>query len=69
MFKRICSLVLVLVLVTTLIGQTMAVALPAVEVNGESISMDAPVAVINQTTYVSYWPVVKAFYPDATALW
>ena len=69
MFKRICSLVLVLVLVTTLTGQTMAVALPAVEVNGESISMDAPVAVINQTTYVSYWPVVKAFYPDATALW
>ena len=23
----------------------------------------------NETTYVSYWPIVRALYPDATAVW
>lgn len=69
MRKRICSLVLALVLSLALAGQAVAVELPSVLVNGEALEMDAPVSVIDQTTYVSYWPVVKAFYPEATAAW
>lgn len=69
MRKRICSLVLALVLSLALAGQAVAVELPSVLVNGEALEMDAPVSVIDQTTYVSYWPIVKAFYPQATAVW
>lgn len=69
MLKRICSLVPALILCFVLASPTMAQELPAVHVNGEAITMDAPVEVVDQTTYVSYWPVVKAFYPDATAAW
>lgn len=69
MLKRIRSLALAMLLLVALAGQTMAVDLPSVLVNGEAITMDAPVCVVDQTTYVSYWPVVKAFYPDATAAW
>lgn len=25
--------------------------------------------IVNETTYVSYWPLVKAIYPEATAVW
>ncbi len=38
-------------------------------VNDAVVTMDAPVQVWNQTTYVSYWPVVQALYPTATAVW
>ncbi len=69
MKKRICSLLLVLVLMFSMAGQAGAVELPVVLVNGEALELDAPVSVINQTTYVSYWPIVKAFYPDAVATW
>lgn len=69
MSKRICSLVLALILSFALAGQAVAVELPSVLVNGEALEMDAPVSIIEQTTYVSYWPIVKAFYPDATAVW
>ena len=69
MKHRIVSLVLAMSLCFALAGQTMAVELPSILVNGEALQMDAPVSVLNQTTYVSYWPVVKAFYPEATAVW
>lgn len=69
MKKRICSLVLALALSLAPVGQALAVELPSVLVNGDALVMDAPVSVINQTTYVSYWPIVKAFYPEATAVW
>lgn len=69
MLKRIASLVLVLALSFAMTAPTTAVELPTVQVDGTSIVMDAPVSVVNQTTYVSYWPVVKAFYPDAVATW
>ena len=69
MKHRIFSLVLALSLCLALAGQTMAVELPSILANDEPLAMDAPVAVIHQTTYVSYWPVVKAFYPEATASW
>ena len=38
-------------------------------VNDTVVAMDTPVQVWNQVTYVSYWPVVQALYPDATAVW
>ena len=38
-------------------------------VNDAAIPMDVPVQVWDQVTYVSYWPVVQALYPDATAVW
>lgn len=67
--KRVSSLVLALALCFALAGQSVAVEVPQVLVDGEAIVMDAPVSVLNQTTYVSYWPIVKAFYPDAAAVW
>lgn len=69
MKKTLTALVLALVLSFTMVGQSLAVELPSVLVNGEALQMDAPATVIEQTTYVSYWPIVKAFYPDATAVW
>lgn len=69
MSKRICSLILALVLSFALAAPALAVELPSVLVNGEALEMDAPVSVVEQTTYVSYWPIVKAFYPDAIAVW
>ena len=38
-------------------------------VNDAVISLDVPVQVSDEVTYVSYWPVVQALYPDATAEW
>ena len=38
-------------------------------VNDAAIPMDVPAQVWDQVTYVSYWPVVQALYPDATAVW
>ena len=38
-------------------------------VNDVVITLDAPVQIYNDTTYVSYWPVVQALYPTATAVW
>lgn len=38
-------------------------------VNDAVISLDVPVQVSNEVTYVSYWPVVQALYPEATAEW
>ena len=69
MKHRIVSLLLAVSLCFALAGQSTAVELPAILANGEPLQLDAPVSVINQTTYVSYWPVVKTFYPEATAVW
>lgn len=38
-------------------------------VNDAVISLDAPVQVWDEVSYVSYWPIVQALYPDATAVW
>ena len=69
MKHRIVSLLLAVSLCFALAGQSTAVELPAILANGEPLQLDAPVSVIIQTTYVSYWPVVKTFYPEATAVW
>ena len=41
----------------------------SVIVNDAVIELDVPVQVFDQVTYVSYFPVVRALYPDATAVW
>lgn len=69
MKHRLFALLAALVLSITLASQTLAVEVPSVVANGEVLDMDAPVSVVQQTTYVSYWPIVKAFYPDAVATW
>ena len=38
-------------------------------VNGTALPPTADVLVENCTTYVSYWPVVRILYPEATAVW
>lgn len=39
------------------------------EVNGTPLTMEFAVKVENEMTYVSYWPIVQALYPDAVAVW
>ena len=39
------------------------------EVNGTPLVSDITQKVENETTYVSYWPVVQALYPTAKAEW
>lgn len=69
MKQRMTALLLAVVLTVALAGQALAVDVPSIVANGEAIQMDAPVSVQNETTYVSYWPIVKTFYPDAAASW
>lgn len=69
MKKRVYAWVLSLTMLWSLAFQTIAIEMPEVLVNGEPLTMDTPNTVVNGTTYVSYWPIVKAFYPDATAVW
>lgn len=40
-----------------------------VTVNGTAIETGFASQVLNNQTYVSYLPIVKALYPDATAVW
>ncbi len=65
MKKRILSLALALALSFALAGQTLAVSLPPVLVNGEVLTMETPAMVWESTTYVDCRPIVQAFYPDA----
>ncbi len=41
----------------------------AITIDGAALNPQTAVQVSNETTYVSYWPVVQALYPDATASW
>ena len=38
-------------------------------VNDAALETEVAVQVCDQTTYVSYWPIVEALYPDAVAYW
>lgn len=69
MKQRISAALLTVAMLMALAGQAVAVELPSIFANGEAVTMDAPVDVMDGTTYVSYWPIVKAFYPDAVATW
>ena len=37
--------------------------------NGAVLETEIAAQVIDQTVYVSYWPIVQALYPDAAAVW
>lgn len=39
------------------------------EVNGTSLVTEFATKVENEMTYVSYWPIVQAIYPEAVAVW
>ncbi len=69
--KKIITLALALCLVLSLGAPATAVESNGLEivVNDAVISLDVPVQVCNEVTYVSYWPVVQALYPDATTVW
>lgn len=63
---------------TLTLSLLMGLALPVTAVEGDGldvivndavVTMDTPAQVWDQVTYVSYWPVVQALYPDATAAW
>lgn len=69
MKKRVLSAVLSLTLVFVLSGQVFAAGTPTITLNGTALEMDITSVVENGTTYVSYWPIVKAMYPDANAVW
>lgn len=40
-----------------------------ITIDGAALAPQTAVQVSDETTYVSYWPVVQALYPDATAVW
>jgi len=70
--KKLFALVLAASLTLGLGTTAMAVEEPegiSIVVNDTAVATDAPVQVWEQVSYVSYWPVVKALYPDATAVW
>ena len=69
MKKRVLSAVLCLTMVIALAGQATAVESPSIRLDGETLPMETAPVVINRTTYVCYWSVVRAMYPDATAAW
>ncbi len=69
--KKLLALALTLCL-------TFGLALPVTAVEGDGldvivndtvVAMDTPAQIWDQVTYVSYWPVVQALYPDAAAVW
>lgn len=39
------------------------------EVNGTPLTTEFATKVENEMTYVSYWPIVQALYPEAAAVW
>ncbi len=71
MLKRLLTLALCLCLTVGLGGSVIASESDGIDVivNDTVIDLDAPVQVVGQGTYVSYWPVVRALYPDAAVIW
>ncbi len=69
MKKRILSAVLCVALFAVLAGQATAIESPRIYVDGTAIAMDRAPIVINRTTYVPYFTVVQALYPDAVSTW
>ena len=69
MKTRLLSAAMCLALVFTLAGQAAATETPSFTLDGTALQMEVAPMVVNRTTYVCYWPVVKAMYPDAAATW
>ena len=69
MKTRLLSAAMCLALVLTLASQAAATETPSFTLDGTALQMEVAPMVVNRTTYVCYWPVVKAMYPDAVATW
>lgn len=70
MKKRALCALASLVLCVTLTGTAYAAESGvSFEVNGTPIATEFTSKVENEMTYVSYWPVVQALYPEAAAVW
>lgn len=69
--KKLFALALTLCLVLNLTGPVIAIEGDGLDiiVNDTVVTMDTPVQIWDRVTYVSYWPVVQALYPSATAVW
>lgn len=69
--KKLFALALTLCLVMGLAAPATAVEGDGLDVivNDTVVTMDTPVQILDRVTYVSYWPVVQALYPDSTAVW
>lgn len=69
--KKLIALALTLCLFAGLAMPVIAVEGDGLNVivNDAVVTMDTPVQIRDQVTYVSYWPIVQALYPDATAVW
>ena len=69
--KKLLALALTLCLTLGLGAPAFATESDGIDVivNDAVITMDTPVQAVDQVAYVSYWPVVKALYPEATAVW
>ncbi len=70
MQKRVSCLALCLALFLTLSAHAAAAERSSnVVVNGKALETAVAVETVDQNIYVSYWPVVQAAYPDASASW
>ena len=70
MKKRALCALATLVLCVSLTGPAYAAESGvSFEVNGTSLVTEFATKVENEMTYVSYWPIVQALYPDAVAVW
>ncbi len=71
MIKKLLTLALTLCLVMGLAAPATAIEGNGLDiiVNDTVVAMDTPAQIWNAVTYVSYWPVVQALYPDAVAVW
>ncbi len=70
MQKRVSCLVIALALFVAMSAHAAAAeSSHNIVVNGVELSTPTVTKVINQNTYVSYWPVVAALYPQATVSW
>ena len=68
MKTRLLSAAMCLALVFAFASQA-ATETPSITLDGTALQMEVAPMVVNRITYVCYWPVVKAMYPDATAAW
>ncbi len=71
MIKKLLTLTLALSLTLGLGSAATAIEGDGLDivVNDTVISLDVPVQIHNNVTYVSYWPVVQALYPTASTVW
>ncbi len=74
MQKRVSCLVICLALMVSMSSHAAAAESKSnqvnIVVNSNQLSANTTVTkVVNNSVYVSYWPVVSALYPDATVAW